>query len=88
MEDSIRENTAPVALDDPTNEFWTRTKVSDDYLPVVFRSFFSKVGLPVSMNKSDYAELADLLLASEVHREIVEVLDQIARVASPAKPLG
>ncbi len=82
MEEAIRDNTAPVALADPTNEFWKRTKLSDDYLPTIFRSFFAKLGLPVSMNKSDYAALAELLRPNEVADEVVDVLRRIAEVAS------
>jgi hypothetical protein len=82
MDAAITENTAPIALDDPANDFWVRTKVSDDYLPVVFRSFFQKLKLPVSVNKSDYATLAGLLKPNEVDPEIVDILRRIARVAA------
>ncbi len=81
MDEAIVENTAPVALRDPKDDFWVRTKVSDEYLPVVFRSFFGKLGLPVSVNKSDYASLADLLRPEEVDQEVIDVLKRVAKVA-------
>ncbi|MCG3128415.1 MAG: hypothetical protein CHACPFDD_03303 [Phycisphaerae bacterium] len=81
MKEAIRENTAPIALRDPKNDFWVRTKVSDQYLPAVFQSFFGKLGLPVSVNKSDYVALAELVKPDEVDPEVVEVLRRIATVA-------
>ncbi len=84
MEEAIQENTAPVALRDRRDDFWVRTKVSDEYLPVVFRSFFAKLGLPVSVNKSDYAGLADLLKPDEVDQEVIDALRKLAAVAKGA----
>ena len=82
MNEAIEENTAPIALRDATNDFWIRTKVSDEYLPTVFRSFFAKLGLPVAVNKSDYVALADLMTPDQVDAEVVEVLRRIAAVAA------
>ncbi|QQR88030.1 MAG: AAA family ATPase [Flavobacteriales bacterium] len=85
MHAAIADNTTPAVLRDPDHAFWLTTKVSDDYLPQVFKSFFEKLGLPVSMNKSDYAALANLLEPTEVDQEIVEVLKRITEVAHNAK---
>lgn len=81
MREAITENTIPVALNDPSHKFWQSNKVSDDYLPAVYGTFFKKLGLPNSMNKSDYSQLAALLGPAEVDREIVEAMDCIADVA-------
>jgi AAA domain, putative AbiEii toxin, Type IV TA system/AAA domain len=81
MDESIQENTTPTAFRDPTHEFWKKSKVSDDYLPTIFSSFFKKLNLPVSVNKSDYAELAKLLLPEEVDPDIVGILSKIVSVA-------
>jgi hypothetical protein len=78
MEEAITDNTVPVALRDPSHPYWRETKVSDDYLPAIFRAFFRKLDLPVSVNKSDYVGLAELLETDEVDPEIVAVLRQIA----------
>lgn len=81
MEQAIRGNTVPLALDDPTHPFWKTNKVSDDYLPTVFASFFKQLGLPNSMNKSDYSQLARLLKPEEIEPELVAVLDAVADTA-------
>lgn len=86
MEQAIIENTIPLALNDPNHDFWLKNKVSDDYLPVVFRAFFQKLGLPNSMNKSDYCQLARLLRPDEVADEIKQVLDLIQRTSHEASP--
>lgn len=81
MEEAIRDNTAPVALRDPAHSFWREARVSEDYLPTVFRAFFGKLGLPVSVNKSDYVALAGLLRLEEVDPEIVAGLQRLAMTA-------
>lgn len=82
MEQAIRANTIPLALDDPTHRFWRTNKVSDEYLPAVFGSFFELLDLPTSMNKSDYSQLARLLEPNEIDPELIAVLEAIARTAS------
>ena len=82
MEQAIGGNTIPLALNDAAHPFWRTNKVSDEYLPAVFGSFFMQLGLPNSMNKSDYGQLARLLEASEVDPELMKVLDAIAQIAS------
>jgi hypothetical protein len=84
MEEAITENTIPVALNDPDHVFWRTNKVSDEYLPAVFGAFFKKLGLPNSMNKSDYCQLARLLKPEEVHDEIKHVLDLIQAASEEA----
>jgi hypothetical protein len=82
MEQAIIGNTIPLALNDPTHSFWRSNKVSEEYLPAVFGSFFKQLGLPNSMNKSDYRQLARLLEPTEVDSELVRVLDAIAKTAA------
>jgi predicted ATPase len=86
MEEAITENTAPVALKDPDHSFWQKNKVSDEYLPAIFGAFFTKLGLPNSMNKSDYSQLARLLKPEEVAPEVKEVLDLILKTSQQATP--
>lgn len=88
MEQAIIGNTIPLALNDPTHSFWRSNKVSDEYLPAVFGSFFKQLGLPNSMNKSDYGQLARLLEPAEVDAELVRVLDAIARTATGDRPVS
>jgi hypothetical protein len=82
MEQAIVGNTIPLALNNPAHPFWQSNKVSDEYLPAVFGSFFKQLGLPNSMNKSDYGQLARLLEPAEVDRELVKILDAIATTAA------
>ncbi len=81
MEGAIVDNTMPVALRDPSHPYWREAKVSDEYLPAVFRTFFGKLGLPVSVNKSDYVGLSELLRPDEVDAEVIAVLRRIAATA-------
>ena len=84
MEQAILENTIPVAVNDLKHTFWKTNKVRDEYLPSVFGAFFKKLGLPNSMNKSDYSQLAALLSPDEIDHEIVAGLDRIANIAAQA----
>jgi predicted ATPase len=86
MEEAIAENTAPVALKDFRHSFWQKNKVSDEYLPAVFGTFFKKLGLSNSMNKSDYGQLARLLKPEEVASEVKDVLDLILEISRSATP--
>jgi hypothetical protein len=82
MEQAIAGNTIPLALNDATHSFWRTNKVSDEYLPAVFGSFFKQLGLPNSMNKSDYGQLARLLTPEEIDPELLQVFEAIAQTAS------
>lgn len=84
MEEAIMENTIPVALNDPTHRFWQTNKVSDEYLPAVFGVFFKKLGLPNSMNKSDYCQLARQLKPEEISPEVRTALDLIYQMSEQA----
>jgi len=84
MEQAILENTIPVAVNDLKHTFWKTNKVRDEYLPSVFGAFFKKLGLPNSMNKSDYSQLAALPSPDEIDHEIVAGLDRIANIAAQA----
>ena len=62
------------------------TKVSDNFLTPLFRSYFRKLNLPNLMNKKDFYELAQYVPDGEIDAEIAEKLDAIARVAAEAAP--
>ena len=64
---------------------WDRdTKVSDDFLDPLFRAYFEKLHLPNLMAKKNFYELAQYVPEEEIHHEIREKLDSIARTASSA----
>ena len=64
------------------------TKVSDDFLPNLFRVYFRELNLPDLMNKKDFYELVQYVPDHEIDPDIREKLDEIARVAKEAQPLA
>ncbi len=58
------------------------TKVSDEFLQPVFRSFVAKTGMSGSLSKSDYHFLIYGLESGDVDAEVVDVLDNIVDVAN------
>ena len=62
------------------------TKVSEDFLAPLFRSFYQKTGMSSHVAKSDYHFLVDRMEASEIDPEVVRVLDSIVGLASQSVP--
>ena len=63
------------------------TKVSDDFLPPVFRAYSKKLGLPEDLVfKKSFYELAEHAPPAELDPEVREKLDAIAEVAANAAP--
>lgn len=62
-------------------------KVSDDFLPNVFKRYFEKLGIDNRLNKSDYHVLVDFVHPNEIDGEIIECLDLIMKQAGNAKPV-
>lgn len=60
------------------------TKVSEDFLEPLFRSFYDKAGISGSMPKSDYHFLVNHIKPDEIDPEVAAVLDAIAEVAASA----
>ncbi|GAB2583587.1 hypothetical protein [Spirosoma areae] len=77
MKDVIDENTAPVALRDLSNNFWNSTKLSDDWLDIIFPEFYKRLSLPQNFYKRDYYQLISLLRPNEIDPEIAEKLNAI-----------
>jgi hypothetical protein len=61
------------------------TKVSDDFLAPLFASFYSRLGLPNLMQKSDFHVLAHHVSTAQIDPELIRVLDEIAETAASAK---
>jgi hypothetical protein len=55
------------------------TKVSDDFLSPLFKSYFKKLGLPNLMDKKQFYELADFVPESQLDPEIAEKLDSMVQ---------
>ena len=60
------------------------TKVSDDFLVPLFRSYYGKLDLPNAMAKKNFHVLAKHVPKDEIAPEVGEKLDAIARVAESA----
>jgi energy-coupling factor transporter ATP-binding protein EcfA2 len=85
MEEAISEIEAALKVLD--QDPWSIDfKVSDDFLPMVFKRYFEKLKTTDRLNKSDFHVLADVLRADEIDPEIGETLDLIIAQASKAKP--
>jgi energy-coupling factor transporter ATP-binding protein EcfA2 len=61
-------------------------KVSDDFLPAVFKRYFEALGTEDRLSKSDFHVLAEHIHADEIDAEIVEALDLILQQAGSAHP--
>lgn len=80
----MRETIAEVTrlLDIDGQQPWSAdVKATDDVLDRVFRVFFKRLDLPVTLRKTDYHTLAALVPASEIASEVVEMLDIVVQVA-------
>jgi len=71
----------PIALDNPEDNWWMKTKMTDDFLDQLFPQFFMELGLPNRFRKTDYHQLALFLRADELSPEIAFVLDVIYEAA-------
>ena len=86
MERAITEHTPPIARRDPDNRFWFTTKVSDDLLPQVLDSFFHETKAPNLLRKADYHRLVGFLDPSDIHEDVIAVLDSILAQSRKARP--
>ncbi len=77
MQEVITENTTPAALSNLSHIFWNTTKLSDDWLDVIFPAFYKRLSLPQHFYKRDYYQLISLLKPEEIDPEINEKLDAI-----------
>ena len=60
------------------------TRVSEDFLRPLFRSFYQKTGMAGRVSKSDYNFLVEYMEPGEIDNEVVDVLDSIVHVATNA----
>jgi len=87
MQKCIQEITPPIALADPSDEWWRTVKASDEFLDRIFKRYLEKLHLPENlMRKSDYHRLARFVPRDLFNPEITEKLDVIVEVANTARP--
>lgn len=63
-------------------------KVSDEFLPTVFKRYFEEIHGDNRLNKSDFYVLADFIKRDEIDPEISEALDLIVEQSKRARPKG
>ncbi len=88
MEDAISEVENARRILDQTSPWDGDTKVSDDFLAPLFRSFYEKTGTSGQVSKSDYHFLVDQMESVDIDPEVVTVLDSIVNLASQARPVS
>lgn len=88
MKECIKGRVPPDALINPSDPWWVDIKASNDFLDILFETFFKKLGLPPNlMRKTDYHVLARHVPKDQIDSEVSEVLNFIVEVAEKAKPL-
>lgn len=87
MKQCIADYVPPAALRDTNYRWWQDTKVSEEFLDVLFEAFFQKLGLPNLMRKTHYHVLARHVPRDRIDSEVSEVLGMIVEVARVANPV-
>ena len=86
MDRAVTAHVPPIARRDPDAPFWViDTKVSD-LISRVLESFFDEMEMPGRLRKADYHRLVEYLDPSDVHQDVVFVLDSILAQARKARP--
>lgn len=86
METAIEEVSSAMATLGKGSPWSDEAKVSDDFLTPLFERFYSELGLPNLMRKSDFHRLAPYVPKDLVDEEIVACLIDVVKVAKAAKP--
>ena len=77
MQQSITNLTPPMYINDLKHEWWDKTKLSDEWLEVIFSEFYKKLGIPIDFYKRDYYKLIHLMEVHDIPNEISDKLDII-----------
>ena len=86
MEEAIEEVTRAMETFGKGSPWDVNTKVSDDFLDPLFRSYFRRLGLYNVMAKKNFHELAYFVPEDKIDPEVKEKLDTLVKVANSAKP--
>ena len=87
MEESISEIENALATLQKGSPWSSDTKVSTDFLDLLFEAFFKKLGLDNLMRKTNYHRLVHYVPKDAIDPEVSEVLDRILAVSKQAVPL-
>jgi ABC-type branched-subunit amino acid transport system ATPase component len=85
---SIEEISAALAALDKPDPWGDDIKASDDFLDPLFRRFYTGLGLPNLMAKTDYHTLAPYVRDEDLDSEVREKLNAVADVAGRAHARG
>lgn len=61
-------------------------KVTDDFLDLLFKRYFERLGTPQQIFKRDYHGMADAISLQDIDVEVTQVLDALWEVAQRANP--
>ena len=86
MREAIQEVQSALEMLNKGSPWSPDTKLSDDFLDPLFRTYFKKLDLPNLMAKKNFYELAAHVPEAEIDSEISEKLDVIAQVAQSVAP--
>jgi energy-coupling factor transporter ATP-binding protein EcfA2 len=86
MEESIEEIQEALEKLEKGSPWDMNTKVSDDFLTPLFKTYFKKLKLYNLMDKKNFHELAKLVPVEKFDPEIKEKLDAIVQIANAAEP--
>jgi len=86
MRESIREVADALRTLSRPDPWSPDTKATDEFLDPLFRTFFARLGLPLTFRKSDYHVLAKLVARDAIDPDVVAKLDAIVAVAKKARP--
>ncbi len=86
MEEAIEEVSRAMETFGKGSPWDVNTKVSDDFLDPLFRSYFRRLGLYNVMAKKNFHELAYFVPEDKIDPEVKEKLDVLVKVANSAKP--
>lgn len=84
MDQAIRDYIPPIALRDSENRYWVHSKVSHELLRPLLKAFFSELKLPITVTKGSYHRLVSYLNPTEIHQDVVSVLDAIQSLSDSA----
>ena len=84
MRESIAEVTSALKTLHKRDPWSPDTKATDEFLDPLFATYFEKLNLANQMRKTDYHILCQYLSEDQIDNEVVEKLDEIARIAKMA----
>jgi hypothetical protein len=86
MKAAVADRVSPAALRDRDDPWWRTVKASDDFLDLVFRDFFKRLGFRLEFSKAQYYRLVRHIPTALISPEVIAVLDTVASVADQARP--